>query len=388
MENFFPGLENVIAGKTRICYLDPNKGLYYRGYSIEDLFLNSKFEEVAYLLLYGKLPNEGELKNFLNKIKENLKVPKEVFKQIKFFPKNSNLMNVLASSVSLLSQFDKNENDYERAVSLISKFPVILANSYRILNGKKVINPKKNFNIAKNFFYILNDKNIDEKICEIFDKTLILYAEHEFNSSTFACRVTSSTLSDYYSSIVSGIVTLKGKLHGGANEEAMKMILEIGEESNVENYLREHLKIKGWRMMGFGHRVYKGVEDPRAKAMKNLLKELSEYKNNFKYYNIATKIEELVLNENFMREFIPDYGITKPKFYPNVDFYCGPLYYLMNIPLELYTPIFAMARIVGWSAHIIEQYEDMKRGEARLFRPRSIYIGEKDLKYIPIKERR
>lgn len=388
MENYSPGLENVIAGKTRICYLDPNKGLYYRGYSIEELFENSNFEETTYLLLFGKLPKEDELNDFLSRIKENCKVPKEIFKLVKTFPQNSNIMNVLASAVSLLSQLNTFENNLDNAISLISKFPVIVANSYRILNNKKVINPKKSLLIAKQFFYILNDKKLDEEVCKIFDKSLILYAEHEFNASTFACRVTSSTLSDFFSSIVSGILTLKGKLHGGANEEAMKMILEIKDENNVRSYLEEHLKIKGWRIMGFGHRVYKGVEDPRAKAMKNLLRRLSEYKNDFKYYNIASEIERHVLNEEFMQKFIPEYGKSKPKLYPNVDFYCGPLYYLMGIPLELYTPIFAMARVVGWSAHIIEQYEDMKIGEARLFRPRSIYIGEKELKYIPIKERK
>jgi len=381
---YSPGLENVIAGETRICYLDPNKGLFYRGYSIEDLAEKSNFEEVCYLLIYGKLPNKSEFEIFKNKIANSLEVPKQVFKNL---PREGHPMDILRTAVSHLGSISNFNDVKEASIDLISKFPSLVANIWRVKNNQRILKPKKNLNIAENFLYILFGKKPDKKISEIFEKTLILYAEHEFNASTFSARVTASTLSDYYSAIVSAIGTLKGSLHGGANEAAMKMLLEINEYENVEKYLSEKLQIKGFRIMGFGHRVYKGVEDPRAKIMKNLLKELSEYLGNEKWYKIALRVEELVLNESFMQNFIKGYGTEKPKLYPNVDFYCGPLYYLMGIPTELYTPIFALARVSGWSAHIIEQYEDMKIGKARLFRPRSIYIGEKDLKYISINER-
>ena len=387
-KNYSPGLENVIAGETEICLLDPDKGLFYRGYSIEELFEKSNFEEVSFLILNGKLPTTSELEEFRKKLSENYFVDKNVFKIVKDLPKNSDMMDILRTLVSLIGTEDVSEkNDYEKAISLIAKMPSLIANSYRILNGLRIIKPKENYSIAENFLYILNGKKPDKKLVKIFDKTLILYAEHEFNASSFTARVIASTLSDYYSAIVGAIGALKGPLHGGANEKAMRMLLEIGSVDNVENYLAEHLKIKGWRIMGFGHRVYKGVEDPRAKAMKNLLKEACEYKNDMKLYEVATKVEEYVLNENFMQQFIPGYGTEKSKFYPNVDFYCGPLYYVLGIPLELYTPIFALARVVGWSAHIIEQQKQMELKIARLFRPRSIYIGKKDLKYIPIEER-
>jgi len=370
------GLEGIYAAESAISSIDGKRGiLRYWGYDINDLAKNSNFEEVCYLFLYGKLPKKNELKNFTSKLKEERKLPLQIIKIIKLAPKNSKTMAVLRTAVSALGLFDKNsdnlskKNIIDKNIKLISQIPIIIAYFDRIRKNKPIIKPKKTLNHATNFLYMLGNK-IDEEDSKIFDICLMLHAEHELNASVFSARVTASTLSDIYSAITSAVGTLKGELHGGANEKVLQMIKEIGDEKNVYGYLQKKLDSRE-KIMGFGHRVYR-TKDPRAYILEKFSKRLSE-KYNTNLYNISKKIEEFMHNQN---------KLTSKGIFVNVDFYSASVYSNLGISHDLFTTIFALARMPGWAAHLLEQYSDN-----RLIRPIAKYIGVKSRNYIPIGKR-
>jgi len=370
------GLENIYVKESKICFIDGEKSkLYYRGYNIEDLVKYSSFEEVSYLLLFGKLPNRRELEEFEYKIRENYSLEVEILDFLKRIKKDSHPMDVLRTCVSYLSFFDDSPQDQSfeknilRSIKILGSTPNILASFDRIRRGKEPLQPKKDLNFASNFLYLLKGEEPKEREAKTMDIALILHAEHEMNASTFACLVTASTKSDMYSSITSGIGTLKGPLHGGANEGALRMFLEIGDPERVPSYLDNLLASKK-RVMGFGHRVYKNY-DPRYRILKELAREMSKEKGEDKLFSIALRTEEEALKR-----------LKKYNIYPNVDFYSGLVFYLLGIPIDLFTCVFAMGRIVGWCSHILEYWSDNK-----LIRPKALYTGELDLVYKPINQR-
>jgi citrate synthase len=360
------GLEGIIADTSSICDVEDEKGLIYRGFSIDDLSENALFEEVAYLLLFGKLPDAQELENFISLLSQERDIPEDLLSIIRKLPQSSNIMDVLKASISILALYDPDVSDNSRnanirkAIRLIAKTPTIITASYRIFQGKEPIQPDLKLSHTQNFFSMLNGKVPKDFIVKVLNVSLILYAEHEFNASTFSARVTASTLSDMYSAITSAIGTLKGPLHGGANEKVMEMILEIGEVDKVEIWIKNALARKE-RIMGFGHRVYK-KGDSRSGIIKKFSKELGEYLGQGKWYRISCIIEDVMLREKGL--------------YPNLDFYSATALYQMGIPIELFTPVFVASRITGWTAHVIEQHENN-----RLIRPRCLYTGPRGLRY-------
>lgn len=369
------GLEGVIAGNSALSFIDGKEGrLLYRGYDIHDLAENSTFEETAYLLWYGRLPKRSELDELCRQLAENREISDLVMGVLRAAPKNAHPMDVLRTAISALGMEDveaiNETNDMEanqrRAIRLTAATGTIVAAFDRLRKGLEPVAPRKDLNYAANFLYMLKGEEPDEVSVKTFDIALILHVDHEFNASTFAARVTAGTISDIYSAVTSAIGALKGPLHGGANQRVMEMLLEIGEIDRVESYIREKLERKE-RIMGMGHRVYKTL-DPRAIHLRRMSDELSKRAGNPKWLQMSDRIREIVEKEK---------GIN-----PNVDFYSASVYYTMGIDLDLFTPIFAMSRMVGWTAHIIEQYSDN-----RLIRPRSNYIGSMGEKYIPIDQR-
>ncbi len=370
---YSPGLEGVIAGKTSICKVDEERGeLLYRGYPIEELVEHSSFEEVAYLLLYGELPGKSELEAFCDEITDDRDLPNEVKRVIGCLPAGTHPMDVIKVIVGVLGSIDPDarsnteEANLRKAVRLVARIPTVITAHYRILEGKEPIRPDRKLSHAGNFLYMLNGEWPEDFEARALDTSLILYAEHEYNASAFAARVTSSTLSDLHSAVVSAIGTLKGPLHGGANEKAMEMLLEIGEPGNVEQWVKGALSEKK-RIMGFGHRVYK-KEDPRTVYIKKMAEELSEREGETRWFEIARRVEDLMASEKGL--------------HANLDFYSGPLYYLLGIPIVLYTPIFAASRVAGWAAHVMEQLADN-----RLIRPRAEYTGPEKRKFTPLELR-
>ena len=371
--NYSPGLEGVIGGITTISEIDSlHSQLIYRGIEVRELARKGTFEETAYLLLYGKLPNRSELDEFNKTLGAEREVPKEVYETLRLVPKSAHPMDQLRAGYAVLAGFDpdytKSDHDanVRKAVRILAKAGTMVANGYRIRQGKDIIKPDANLRTAANFLYIMNGEKPDDYTEKVMDASLTLYAEHGYNASTFACRVTVATLSDIYSGIISGIGTLKGALHGGANEEAMKMLMEIGSPDKAEAWIRDALTNKK-KIMGFGHREYKHG-DSRAFYMTEVAKEIGRRKGNTKWGDIADILERVMLDEK--------------KLYPNVDFPSAYAYYLLGIPIELYTPIFVISRVSGWSAHAIEQLDNN-----RLIRPTAIYEGAHGVPFIPIAER-
>ncbi|MBF8302240.1 MAG: citrate synthase [Candidatus Dadabacteria bacterium] len=367
------GLKGVVIGKSEICFIDGKRGkLIYRGYDIHDLVKHSNFEEVVYLLWYGKLPTKKNFDDLYKSLVTNRALSKEAISLLKSFPKKATLMEVLRTAISTLSLTDHSADDtsfeanVKKGINLTAKTATIIAAFDRMRNGKEPIEPTPNLNHAANFLYMLTGKVPDEMISRFFDICLILHADHELNASTFAARVTSSTLSDLYSAITSAVGTLKGPLHGGANIEVMKMLIDMGTVDKTKDYVRTRLAERK-RIMGFGHRVYK-TEDPRATHLRRMSKEMGEKTGLTKWYEMSRVIEDLMLNEKGM--------------YPNVDFYSASAYYTMGIPIDLYTPIFALSRVSGWIAHVLEQYSNNT-----LIRPIAEYVGPNDLTYVPIDKR-
>ncbi len=370
------GLKNIIALESNISSVDGKKGiLTYNGYNIKDLAEYSNFEEVIYLLWYKKLPTKTEFKKLDEKLKQNRKLPKPILKLIKSFPKQTTPMEVLRTVVSALSLYDPEANDnskkanLNKAIKLTAKLPTITAAFARVKNNKKPIPPKKGLSHSGNFLYMLTGKKPDKISERIFDICLILHADHSLNASTFSARITTSTLSDMYSAVTSAIGTLKGSLHGGANEKVMQMLFEIKKANNVETYIKEKLSKKE-KIFGFGHRVYK-VKDPRAYILEKHLPKLVKKISEPKWYEISKKIEIVMEKE-----------LKGKSIHANVDFYSATTYYALGISPELFTPIFALSRVVGWTAHVMEQHNDNT-----LIRPLSRYIGPKGLKYIAIEKR-
>ena len=367
------GLRGVVAAQSAIGDVNGEQGiLIYQGYDIHDLAENSTFEEVVFLLWNGRLPSRVELEELSSDIRTNYEAPSEVIEMMKAFPKDADPMDVLRTSVSALDFYDKTghgtdrENAMRSAIKLTGQIGTLTADWERIRNGKETIAPDKSLTIADNFLYMLRGERADADEVRMFDVCLILHADHELNASTFTTRVVAGTLADMYGAVTAGIAALAGPLHGGANTNVMKMLIEIDDPAKVEAWVDEALTSKK-KIMGIGHAVYK-TEDPRATWLRKYSKQMAEKKGETKWYEMSQTIEKMMLDKKGM--------------YPNVDFYSASTYYLMGIPLDLYTPIFAISRVSGWTGHILEQYSNNK-----LIRPRAEYIGKRDQKYIAIDER-
>jgi citrate synthase len=366
------GLQDVVALESRICFIDGKQGrLIYEGYDIRDLAARSTFEEVAYLLWYGRLPTRAQLDDLVARLGRLRTLPDEVARAIDAFPASGSPMDVLRTAVSALALFEPDEtrpgeSSIGGAQRLTAVLPTILGRFHRRRAGLPPLEPRPDLSAAAYVVYALLHREPTELETRAMDVALILHADHELNASTFAARVTASTLSDLYSAITSAIGTLKGPLHGGANERVMELLEQIGTPDLAEEVVRGKLS-RHERIMGFGHRVYK-VEDPRATILREWSRKLGEAKGNLRYYELLRKVEEVVHREKGL--------------YPNVDLYSGSVYALLGIPRDLFTPIFAASRVSGWTAHVLEEYQDL-----RLIRPTAKYVGPVDLKYVPIAER-
>ncbi len=369
------GLEDVVAGESGICFIDGDNGvLAYRGIDIHELADNSTFEEVCYLLWFGKLPNRQELADFKLQLVRERKLDAQIVSLIRQAPKHVLPMDLLRTIVSSLSFFDPEEKvntpeaNRNKALRLTSQISMIVAAYDRIRKGKPLVEPDRNLSHAGNFLLMLNGEMPSETATRALDIALILHADHELNASTFAARVTAATLSDMHSAITSAIGTLKGPLHGGANEAVFKILLEIDQNgADPVEYVKGMLSQKK-KIPGFGHRVY-STEDPRATHLRQMSRDLGYSSGQSKWFDYSRKIEEFVNAEK--------------KLNANVDFYSASTYHTLGIDVDLFTPIFAVSRISGWTAHVMEQLSDN-----RLIRPRADYIGPKyPNKYVPIDDR-
>jgi citrate synthase len=367
------GLRGVVAAQSSIGDVNGDEGiLIYQGYNIHDLAEDSTFEEVIFLLWNGRLPKVDELAALESDIRANYEAPKEVIVLMKQYPKEADPMDVLRTAVSSLDFYDTEGHGTDRehamkaAVKITGQIGTLAAAWDRIRNGKEIVEPDKDLGIAENFLYMLRGEKPDADEARMFDIALILHADHELNASTFTTRVVAGTLADMYGAVTAGIAALAGPLHGGANTNVMKMLIEIGDVDKIDAWVDNALEHKK-KIMGIGHAVYK-TEDPRATWLRKFSKQIAEKKGETKWYEMSERIEKLMHEKKGM--------------FPNVDFYSASTYYLMGIPLDLYTPIFAVSRISGWTGHILEQY-----GNNKLIRPRAEYIGARDLKYVPIEER-
>ncbi|MDQ0337848.1 citrate synthase [Caldalkalibacillus uzonensis] len=365
------GLEGVVAAESSISSIIDGV-LTYRGINIDDLADHASFEEVIYLLWYGKLPNQAELDQLKKDLAENAHLPGELIEHLRLMPKTVHPMAALRTAVSALSLYDDEADvmdkaaNLRKAVRLQAKIGTIVAAFARLREGKEPVAPRTDLSFAANFLYMLTGQEPDEIQERAFNKALVLHADHEFNASTFTARVTVATLSDIYSGLTSAIGALKGPLHGGANEQVMAMLEEIGEVDKAEAYILNKLANKE-KIMGFGHRVYKNG-DPRAKHLREMSRQLTQLTGEPKWFDMSVKIDEVVQREK---------GLL-----PNVDFYSASVYHSLGIPRDLFTPIFAVARTSGWIAHILEQYSNN-----RLIRPRAEYVGPQKQEYVPLEAR-
>jgi citrate synthase len=367
------GLEGVVAAKSEICFIDGVAGrLVYRGYDIGDLVENATFEETAYLLWDGKLPNRAELAQLKKEIAGSMSLPPDVSKILEALPAQTQPMDALRTACSALAATDpdlkSNEPDANRrkAVRLTAQFPTIVGAVHRLRNGQKPVAPDPSLSIAANFLYMVTGKRPHDTLTRVMDAALVLHAEHGMNASTFAARVTAATLADMHAAVTAALAALKGPLHGGANQDVMEMLLEAGTPDKAEKTVEDMLK-NGKKVPGFGHRVYKTF-DPRATFLRKMSKQLGEAANNPLWYEMSERL-------------IPIVKRVKGKD-PNVDFFSASAYYTMGIPLDLFTPIFAVARVTGWTAHIMEQHKNN-----RIIRPTDDYVGPFDLKVQPIEKR-
>ncbi len=370
------GLANTIAAETQMSFIDGGKGvLEYVGYDIDSLARNATFEETVFLLWNLRLPKRAELDALCAEIRAEYDLPEEVWQMIRSTPRTAHPMHMLRTLVSSLGMFDAkaDENDpasnRRKSIKLLAKTPTIVAAFDRHRKGKPLVRPNPKLGMAENFLYMLNGAEPTAAVARALDVCLVLHADHGLNASTFAARVTISTLSDMYSAITTAIGTLKGPLHGGANEEVMHMLNEIGTMERVEPYIRARLAAKD-RIMGFGHRVYKAL-DPRAGYLKTFAKQIATDTGNQKLYEMSTRIEDI------MRAEVAAKGI-----YPNVDFYSATTYYSIGIDLDLFTCMFAISRIAGWTGHCMEQLS-----ANRLIRPQAEYVGPHDLQWVEMKAR-
>ena len=365
------GLRNIEVADTKICSIDGNNGkLIYRGYDILDLVNHSTFEETSYLLLLGELPRNGQLSDFSRRLREARALPSELLARMKNRRHTARPMDVLQSSVCELADYDTDLDDdtkeanINRAINLISKIPTIVAAWERTRNNKETISPTSEGDHASNFLYMLSGTKPTLKEAKIFDICLILHAEHSFNASTFAAREIASTRAHMYSCIGGAIGALSGELHGGANVQVMRMLLEINDPPNAERWVKNRLDTGG-RIMGMGHAVYK-TTDPRSEVLSRLSKILSREKKT-QWFEITERVERAT-QQYLMKE-------RKQAIYPNVDLYSAALYHDMDIPIDLNTPIFAISRIAGWSSHIIEEKFAEAAPKPALYRPKALYVG-------------
>jgi citrate synthase len=373
------GLEGVIAAESAICQIDGQSGkLYYRGYSIDDLVAHCTFEEVVYLLLYEKLPGREQLKAFSKSMRKCREIPEPIKQMISSFPREAHPMELLQSVVAYLSSYVEHRIHHNPphcncrdTLHQVVQMATVVATYQRFLNGKDYLPPNMEMSHGANFLYMLHGEEPDQLEGDIMDDCLTLHAEHGFNASTFTSRVVASTFSTCYCSISAAMGALYGKLHGGANERVLEMADAIGSKDKVEKWIDRALSEKQ-KVMGMGHRVYK-AKDPRSVIMEKYLYQLSEKKNDFRDYEILKEIERV------FRGRMEEKG--KP-IYPNVDFFSGAVYRLLGIPEILFTPIFAMARVSGWLAHILEQ-----RVDNRIYRPKSLFSGPEPRAFVPIEKR-
>lgn len=368
---YSPGLEGVIAGESALCLVDEgDAGLLYRGYSIRDLAEHGTVEEVAYLLLFGRLPNQKELQDFSAQLIDYAVLPPLLEEFLGTVPSSAHPMDIVRTGVSLLGMVDSDAADHShdanvrKSVRLLAQIPLMIATSYRLVNGTPPVRPQAGLSFAENLLYLLTDRKGDDRanaMARVLDVSLTLYAEHEFNASTFAARVTASTMTDLYSAVTSAIGTLKGPLHGGANEAVAEMFLDIGSPERAEPWVRAALAKKR-RIMGFGHRVLKNG-DARSAIIQRHAESLSAVCGDRRWYEIATTVDQVMRSEKGL--------------HPNLDFYTAVAYLLMGIPRTLYTPLFVCSRITGWCAHVIEQQD-----HNRLMRPRALYTGPARKEYV------
>lgn len=367
------GLEGIVVGKTELSFIDGQEGrLTYRGHPIGHLARESTFEEVCYLLWYGQLPKRAELDDLRRRLAAERTVPKDILDALKVLAPRASPMEALRTTVSALSAWDPDaqKNDpianMRKAIRLTAKSATIIAAYQRFRSGNEPVPPRESLSHAENFLHMLYGREPDKEIARDFDVALILHADHGFNASTFSARVTASTLSDMHSAVTSAIGTLKGPLHGGANEAVMHMLEEIGSADRAREFIRTKLQHKE-KIPGFGHRIYKTL-DPRAPFLKEMSERLGKRSGNLKWYEMSTAIQQIVKEEK---------GLDA-----NVDFYSASTYHSMNVPTDLFTPIFALSRVAGWTAHVMEQLKDN-----RLIRPDAEYVGPVDQPYVPIEKR-
>ena len=367
------GLLGIVVDETTVSQVMPDiNSLTYRGYAVQDLCEKCNFEEVAYLVLNGELPNKRQLKSFVKEERLDRKLSKEVLSDIRKMPKKAHPMDVARTAVSLMALEDNETKDnspkanMRKAIRIFSKTPIALAAFFRARKGKKIISPKKNLSFSENFFYMCFGKVPSKEIVKAFDVSLILYAEHSFNVSTFTARTITSSLSDIHGAITGAIASLKGPLHGGANEEVMHMMNKIKKPENALKWINKALKNKDV-VMGFGHRVYK-KGDSRVPTMEKYFRKVSSIKKDRKFIKIYDIVKNVM--------------IEKKNIHPNVDYPTGPTYHLMGFDTDFFTPIFVISRITGWSAHIMEQHAANK-----LIRPLASYKGNKHRKVMQLNQR-
>jgi len=366
------GLENVVACTTAISTISGST-LLYRGYTIEDLAAHATFEEVVYLLWHGTLPTRAQLEPFEHSLRGHMALPPEAFPWFHGLPTRVHPMDFLHAVVAGLSLHDPDANviddaaNERKAIRLTARLGTIIAAYHRVRSGQWPLQPIPDRSIAWNFLYMLLGREPDPRRVKQFDTCLILHADHELNASAFSARVTSSTLSGLYSSVMAAIGTLKGSLHGGANEQVMRMLLEIGSPEHIESWLDQAFATKA-KIMGFGHRVYK-EGDPRARILREMSRELTLEVGHPELFEMSARIDDVMQN--------------KKGLLPNVDFYSATVYHSMQIPVDLFTPVFAMSRVSGWCAHVFEQYANN-----RIYRPRGRYVGPSDQHYVPIERRK
>jgi citrate synthase len=371
-KEYIRGLRDVAACQTHLSFVDPLGALYYVGYDLDRLVGRVSYDEVIHLLLFRKLPDKIELDAIKQKLFSEMKLPKQIIKSIKESPTDAHPMQLLRTSISQLGAYDENPNEFseaanvDRAISLVAKVPTLVSAIYRIRNNKNLVHPKKEYGFSENFLYMFRGKPADDQEKQAIDRYMILHADHGLNASTFAARVTASTLSDVYSSVTAAVGALRGKLHGGASERVMTMLSNVDNVKDVEDYI-QGLLFDGKKIMGFGHRVYT-VNDPRSRHLRKISKALCKQINRMELYYTARKIQNVVHKEK--------------KIFPNVDFYAAVVLRAMDIPKEYFTLFFASSRITGWVSHILEQYSD-----SVLLRPTSRYIGAYGTKFIPIERR-
>ena len=371
METKNIGLRGIEVADTKISNIDGGKGkLIYRGFDILDLTKNSTFEETAYLLLYDKLPTKQELNEFNTKLVEARYIPKQMQKNMENWRGDADPMDMLQAFVSALAgyydeEFANKDASYEKAINLIAKVPTIIASWQRIRNGLDIVDPDASLSHAANFLYMMSGEKPDSEVEKIFDVCLILHADHTFNASTFTARQVASTRAHMYSASSAAIGALSGELHGGANTEVMKMLLEISDMDKVEPWIKEKLS-QGEKVMGMGHAVYK-TYDPRAQVLKELSRKLAA-KSKDKWFDMTEKIETATISEMKSQK--------GKDIYPNVDLYSASIYYMLKIPVDLNTPIFAISRVAGWAAHIIEEKFAEAAPKTALYRPKAVYVGK------------